>query len=670
MNMFAFIQVADHTKVKVKERERAAREARLLDSTVGRVVSLLPVTPARAKSEFEASVKRLFDECGSADQVDSAAGGGQEAEVGIATGGQDRCWENMAAERPKRPRKKSRTDLAYGYFFSVCHPEHESGSPIDSITGLNIRTIGASEWFIISLDSSHHPSTHASEAECDSIIRPDVVPPVMTEVVVTSLAVDIPSVLETGVKRPCTKFFVPQWNVLNDSLLDDYDVSREFVDHLAPPALFSHIREMDYHHLFTEFNREEEVKSECEKQADLLKVSASEATKKKHASEIDALKQKNVALENEKGSLDRKVAELQSLVSTKDLELKELNVVVSSPRSQKDGLVDQVHELEATGSGLCGQVSSYERLKGHIKEFQDAQMNIVNDKVAKLDTDRLEMALHFEEKSIFQPWEQPLAVPSRKGMHGGLSAGIDHGKAGMSLEDVVAYNPSVEADYTSAFQRLREVNFPLLFELQYHKDESTADVMDLLHLEGPLADVLGMSDLQPNIEQRKLPIHRPEDQVILGETSLLVALDVTHSCVERIMENIAAQWSAFISVWTPLVDPLSVENLVGTAGTSNSMPVTVATTTALSITFASASTVPPITIEDYETIGTDGPEDAKGSGQGEAASFPNTVEFEKEELDTTPERDPQLILYWSLLIFLPLLIGRGPVWPFCSGFCT
>ncbi|GKD51701.1 hypothetical protein Tco_1280677 [Tanacetum coccineum] len=160
--------------------------------------------------------------------------------------------------------------------------------------------------------------------------------------------------------------------------------------------------------------------------------------------------------------------------------------------------------------------------------------------------------------------------------------------------------------------------------------------MDLLRLEGPLADAAGMSDLQPNIEQLKLLIHCPEDQVILGETSLLVALDVTHSRVERIRENVAAQRSALIGVWTHLVNPLSVENLVGTASTSDSTPATIATTTALSLTFASASTIPPITIEDYEIIGAD----VQGSGQGEAASFPNTVEFEKEELDTTPERNP------------------------------
>nr|GFB52128.1 reverse transcriptase domain-containing protein [Tanacetum cinerariifolium] len=46
MDLFSFIQVADPTKVKVGERECAKEEARILDSTVGRVVPLLPVSSA------------------------------------------------------------------------------------------------------------------------------------------------------------------------------------------------------------------------------------------------------------------------------------------------------------------------------------------------------------------------------------------------------------------------------------------------------------------------------------------------------------------------------------------------------------------------------------------------------------------------------------------------
>nr|GEW82633.1 hypothetical protein [Tanacetum cinerariifolium] len=88
--------------------ERIEEGAKILDSTVGRVVPLLPVTLARLKSELEASVERLFDEGGSADQGDSAAGGGQEVETGIATGVRIIGDENVVAQRPKRPRRKGK----------------------------------------------------------------------------------------------------------------------------------------------------------------------------------------------------------------------------------------------------------------------------------------------------------------------------------------------------------------------------------------------------------------------------------------------------------------------------------------------------------------------------------------------------------------------------------
>ncbi|GKA31603.1 hypothetical protein Tco_0717908, partial [Tanacetum coccineum] len=175
---------------------------------------------------------------------------------------------------------------------------------------------------------------------------------------------------------------------------------------------------------------------------------------------------------------------------------------------------------------------------------------------------------------------------------------------------------------------LREVDFPLLAELSSYKDASTVDIMDLIRLEGPFANAPGMSDLQPDVEQLTLPIHQPEDQVVLGETSLSFALRVAHSRVKKIRENVVAHRSALIDVWVPLVDPLSAKNLTGTASTSGSVPAAVVATTALSTTFASASSVPPITTDDYDIMNVDGQEDVRRN----VASFP-IVEFEKEELD-------------------------------------
>nr|GEW65943.1 hypothetical protein VITISV_030863 [Tanacetum cinerariifolium] len=109
--LLAFIHAADPTKVRIVERERAEGEAKLLDSIVGCVVSLLPVALARAESELEASVEKLFDEGGSTKQVDFAVRGGHDAEIKFVTAAGDTVIGSVAAERPKPPRKKRPTAM-------------------------------------------------------------------------------------------------------------------------------------------------------------------------------------------------------------------------------------------------------------------------------------------------------------------------------------------------------------------------------------------------------------------------------------------------------------------------------------------------------------------------------------------------------------------------------
>ncbi|GJZ24478.1 hypothetical protein Tco_0561937 [Tanacetum coccineum] len=69
MDLLSFIRTADPTKVRVGERQRAEDEPKLLDTTVGRVVPLLPVAPAPGERELEDSMDRLFDEGSNGDQL-------------------------------------------------------------------------------------------------------------------------------------------------------------------------------------------------------------------------------------------------------------------------------------------------------------------------------------------------------------------------------------------------------------------------------------------------------------------------------------------------------------------------------------------------------------------------------------------------------------------------
>nr|GEW01749.1 hypothetical protein [Tanacetum cinerariifolium] len=436
-------------------------------------------------------------------------------------------------------------------------PEREDDNPTNTVTGANLRSTGPAERFVISPDSSHHSSTHAFGVEVAYIIRS--FSSSWERALLGSREVDSEYFHEV---------FIPRWNIFNDALLDDLDTSREFVDHLAPSVLFSQICDMDYEQFFIEFNvgnarqvclnaevrmrteyhlsERKWLELECLNQANLLKAKDDDVERlKAQLSLKEAEAAKTIPLETEKNSLDGK----------------------------NDGLVDQVHVLETTCCGLRERISGYENLTDWLEEFQDAQLKVINDKVAKLDADLADMACHLEEK--FYPHLLTIISSRRwilahglklvlvkclnsseyltalgaaisraieKGMQDGLVAGIDHGKERRNLID----------------------------------DASVEDIMNLLRLEGPLADAPSMGDLQPDIKQLK------------------------------IKANIAAKRSALLDVWTPSSEPMSVQNLIGEANTSASIPTATITTTALSTTFASASSIPPITVDDYEIVHADG----------------------------------------------------------------
>ncbi|GJU22490.1 hypothetical protein Tco_1155832 [Tanacetum coccineum] len=238
--------------------------------------------------------------------------------------------------------------------------------------------------------------------------------------------------------------------------------------------------------------------------------------------------------------------------------------------------------------------------------IQDAQVKELSDRVAGLDSELMALALHFDEE--FYPrfpttiagrrwvlvhgfrlavmkcrqsskygaaFEAVIGLTIDKGIQAGLVAGLDHGKSGRDLANVSAYDPSVEARYVSVVLSFYDLDFNLHSRLESQKDASIADIMSLLHLEGPSAETPEISRLQPSYEQLLLPIHRKEDNVVTKETSLYDSLDVVHAGVQKLKED------AF------------------TLGA----PVTAAATTALaiSVTATNISSIPPISMADYDT---------------------------------------------------------------------
>ncbi|GJS77622.1 hypothetical protein Tco_0727503 [Tanacetum coccineum] len=421
------------------------------------------------------------------------------------------------------------------------------------------------------------------------------------------------------------------------------------VDEFATPKFFASVRGIEHDQLFTEFNVEAarqmslsaEVRMCVEynvKEKRRLKSVIDRKTElmKSLWDETNALKERNTILEKDRDTLDVKVTNLEASVVGKEREITDLNSLITSVKLQE-------------------KVTVYENCMEQLEKYQDDRMKVVEDKFDKLYTDFIEMALHLEEK--FYPhllttissrrWllthGMELATVNclnspeylytlgaaigkaiEKGMQDGLSDGITHGKEGRVLTDVAAYNPSAEVDYISTLQQLQNVNLSFLARLKSNKDASVETVMDILHLEGPLAEKLWLNELQPNVDQLMVPIHSSSDKVAVGATALSLALDVSNVRVRKIRENIANQRSALRDVFVPLAEPFSAAVLIGTEGTSDTVATIVNPDTALSTTFASASTVAPISVDDYEVIGADDQVIADEN----VASFPNVDDAE------------------------------------------
>ncbi|GJX99708.1 hypothetical protein Tco_0356727 [Tanacetum coccineum] len=147
MDLLSFIRTVDPTKVRIYERQRGEDEPKLLDTTVGRTVPLLPVAPARAESELDASVDRLFDEGGSgtqAGQGDSTGGGGGEQDIIIqpVITVVTTAVEDVIPLQPRRLKKRKTTVSGAG---GSSYPPKKLREDYETLCGASV--VSPSLWF-------------------------------------------------------------------------------------------------------------------------------------------------------------------------------------------------------------------------------------------------------------------------------------------------------------------------------------------------------------------------------------------------------------------------------------------------------------------------------------------------------------------------------------------
>ncbi|GJW97533.1 hypothetical protein Tco_0179341 [Tanacetum coccineum] len=220
------------------------------------------------------------------------------------------------------------------------------------------------------------------------------------------------SFYETAVlnSEDAKRWYIPRWNITNDSLLDDGFSCRTLVDRVAPPGFFSTLRNMDYDQLFEEFNvgaarqiclgsevrsraeHELELKEKLrgkydargvllrEKDAEIARLKSLLEEKETESAEVLRLRDQVSVLAADKSLLSAEVSALKNVVSQKDTNISLLDSRASYLKSVLDDsqaacgeAMSLISSLSSERDGLASEVSTLHSAFSDFKEKMEAQ---------------------------------------------------------------------------------------------------------------------------------------------------------------------------------------------------------------------------------------------------------------------------------------------------------
>ncbi|GKC60363.1 hypothetical protein Tco_1087961 [Tanacetum coccineum] len=430
MDLFAFIRYADPTKVRIGEKkiEEGQDAGNNVTEEVAADGQVIPVDVGIVRIEDEVPATRLREDHSTFSDVGASTAGKSLAVL------QDLLDSStLAAE-------------------------------VGATAAVTVPFLLA-ERFVISSDYSHHSSANVADDEVTYIVWSSVPPPpVLTAVVATTTIVgatsvlvhelgtrpvhrsifkdsDSPSTAEANVVGPSQpagvevssdtfyvsqemdsetlqQTYVPKWKVINNSALDD----PKFNVGVAHQACFSTKVRLRYEHNYKERKK---FKRKCQRQVDLLKEK------------------------------DTEIANLKAQLSLKEAEAAEAIHLSSQVDAIKGTKAAQVDEL----NGLNERNSAFEEEKNALEHMRHLNLRmLLNVKASSFEAER--------DRPVGQvSLLERTCYGLRDEVSGWAVAGIDHGKAGRGLVDVVAYNPFAEANYIAVVNAFRVVDFPLLAQL-------------------------------------------------------------------------------------------------------------------------------------------------------------------------------------------------------------
>ncbi|GKB66250.1 hypothetical protein Tco_0927662 [Tanacetum coccineum] len=311
------------------------------------------------------------------------------------------------------------------------------------------------------------------------------------------------------------------------------------VDHIAPPGYFFELRHLSTDEFLSQYNINlarqvamgSQLRLRFEQEAKLLKKSVAQVARRDHriATRETYIKDLEAHLEVEINM--KKATEVKNSKVTKELEDLRMHFL---------GLEVGNAQLSQRVSVLQAKVMGEERIMDDFEVFKKHKDERVNAQCAKMDARLDALSIDFDEElyphmltaiaghwwvighklhlavmkcaestKLKQGFANVVSAGIAKGMSEGLKYGVEHGKAGLELTAVEAYDPEADSKYVAALHDLKDLNYPLIDQLEQLKDAPLDVIMASLYLDSDTGEDAPqfIRDLRPSSSQLKIPVY-------------------------------------------------------------------------------------------------------------------------------------------------------------------
>nr|GEU70949.1 hypothetical protein [Tanacetum cinerariifolium] len=263
--------------------------------------------------------------------------------------------------------------------------------------------------------------------------------------------------------------YQPGWGMTNNCRLDTPDACQYVVDHIVPSGYFSELRHMPNTEILCQYNKNL-----------AQQVAMGSQLRLRFKQEVRLLKKARA-----------QITRRDQMIQVREEKIKKLDQEIQDDKVEK-----HCSEMDARLDALS--IDFFKELYPHM-------LTVIAGRRWAIGRG-LRLAVMKCTKSI--ELRQTFAGIA-KGMSEGLAHGIEHGKAGLGLEVVEAYDPEANNKYLQALHELKDLNYPIVDQLESLKDAPMEAIMASLHLESDSEEDAPkwICDLRPSTSQLKIYVY-------------------------------------------------------------------------------------------------------------------------------------------------------------------